>query len=47
MSDDSDGDGEMSCVCGVSLREREEEKFWDVLAWVQRGGNRSIVLPWL
>jgi len=44
MSDDSDGDGEMANVRGVSLGEWEEGRY--VLAW-ERGDNWSIVLLWL
>lgn len=44
MSDDSDGDGEMSCGAWGQFGGTERRIFVDVLAWV-RGGNWSKVLP--
>jgi hypothetical protein len=44
MSDDSDGDGEMSCG-GQFTEDRRIKKLSDVLAWV-KGGNWSIDLAW-
>ena len=44
MSDDSDGDGEISCVVWGQFEGTGRGDFVDVLAWV-KGGNWSKVLP--
>jgi len=44
MSDDSDGDGEMSCSVWDQFGGTGRRVFVDVLAWV-KGGNWSKVLP--